>query len=156
MKAELKQEFTRRITSANKSELIVIMYDMFHQDISEAIEYCLDGNMVDMKNQIRRTRAILSELINALDRQYEIANNLYSIYRFVERQIIESDVKRSVDGLREADRLMSMLGKSFREVAKQDTDKAIMENTESVYAGMTYGRNNLNENSMTLNRGILA
>ena len=40
---------------------------------------------------------------------------------------------------------MQKLGKSFAEIAKQDKSAPIMQNSQKVYAGLTYGKNSLNE-----------
>lgn len=34
---------------------------------------------------------------------------------------------------------------SFEEIAKQDTSGPVMENSQQVYAGLTYGKGSLNE-----------
>ena len=39
-----------------------------------------------------------------------------------------------------ARKVMEKLGKSFREVAKTDDSEPVMENTQRVYAGITYGK----------------
>ena len=39
-----------------------------------------------------------------------------------------------------AEKVLRKLGDSFREVAKTDESKPVMENTQRVYAGITYGR----------------
>lgn len=156
MKEHLKQEFTRRITCANKSELVVILFEMFHQDVLDAIEYCEAKNYGDMHVEISKSRNIVLELINSLDMNYEISGNLYAIYRFVEKKLIQSDIRREVSGLKDADMLMAKLHESFEQVAKLDTDGPMMENSEPVYAGMTYGRENLVESSGSMNRGYFA
>ena len=55
-----------------------------------------------------------------------------------------------LDGLLEAKKILGRLHGSFIEVARQDTSSPIMQNTQQVYAGMTYGRASLNENYMDL------
>jgi len=157
MRDELKQSYTRRITSANKSQLVVILYDMFDQYLEDA---CISVNIAqydDMHTEIRRARNVLSELIISLDMKYEVSGNLYSVYRYIERLLIKADIKRISEPLGEARRLMSKLGDSFREVAKADTDSPIMKNTEAVFAGITYGRDDVRESALTgSNRGFLA
>ena len=49
------------------------------------------------------------------------------------------------------------LKESFEEVAKQDGSGPVMENTQQVYAGLTYGRDSLSEVTMygnMANRGF--
>lgn len=156
MKDQYKQEFTRRIVSANKTQLIVIMFEMFHQDVCDAIEYCGEKNYDDMHVEIGKSRNIVLELINSLDMSYDISKNLYAIYRFVEKKLIESDVRREDKGLKDADMLMQKLHSSFEQVALMDTDGPMMANSEPVYAGMTYGRDNIIESSGLANRGYFA
>jgi flagellar protein FliS len=40
---------------------------------------------------------------------------------------------------------MEKLRKSFEEVAKQDTSGSVVQNSQKVYAGLTYGKGTLNE-----------
>lgn len=151
-----KQEFTRRITNANKSELVVILYDMLDVYLMDAITAYDEEKSDNMISEIQKARNIISELIATLDRQYEISSRLYSIYRYVERLLITAEIRRNSATLNEAARYMRSLGSSFREIAKNDNDLPIMQNTETVYAGMTYGRNSVNENSAGGNRGFFA
>ena len=62
-----------------------------------------------------------------------------------------------ISGLEEAEKIMRRLYHSFAEAAKSDTSAPIMSNTQQIYAGMTYGRNQLNENDMNYDnqRGFL-
>ena len=41
---------------------------------------------------------------------------------------------------------LALFGHNICEVAKQDTSEPLMHNTQQVYAGMTYGKEQLNEN----------
>jgi flagellar protein FliS len=48
---------------------------------------------------------------------------------------------------------------SFRQVSEMDESEAVMENTETIYAGLTYGRDSLNETLYSenmANRGFMA
>ena len=48
---------------------------------------------------------------------------------------------------------------AFQKVADQDHSQAVMQNTQSIYAGLTYGRTSLNENigvDVSANRGFQA
>ena len=96
MTDEAKQEFTRRITTANKSELVVILFDMFERYAEDAIMFSDEGKKDAMAAETGRARNVVLELINSLDRQYDISNNLYSIYRYVDRLLIDASVRRDV------------------------------------------------------------
>lgn len=154
MTSEKKQEFTLRITQANKSELVVILYDMFQAYLEDAEQ--AEGE--EFHNAISHARAVLNELIESLDMEYEIAKNLYQIYRYVERLLIQADVRLDKEPLKEVSGHISPLRDAYATVSKEDASPSIMENTEVVYAGMTYGKSDLNENNVggDSKRGFLA
>ena len=157
MTDELKQQFTRRITNANKSELIVILCDMFDIYVSDAKTAIEDGDTVVFKNNIRYARAVLSELIDSLNLEYELARNIYQLYRFVERYLIKADIKLDKTYLIPCLNIMRKMNESYEKIGKLDPSGPVMKNTEEVYAGITYGRGDLNENMNTAyNRGYWA
>ena len=156
MTDEAKQEFTRRITNANKSELVVILFEMFDVYVKDAIKLYDAGDLAGMTAETGKARNVVRELINTLDRKYEVADNLYNIYRYVDRLLIDAEVRRKSDTLPEAAKHMAALGETFKSVASKDTDKPIMENAEPVYAGMTYGAAGVNETGSGTGRGFLA
>ena len=64
-----------------------------------------------------------------------------------------------MSGFDEINKVMESLHSAFAEVAKQDTSGAVMQNTQQVYAGLTYGKGRLNEVFMNGNeqsRGFMA
>ena len=118
MKAESVKIFTRRITSANKSEIIVIIYDIIEENLALAKKALAEGDRETYRNEIKQAISFVKELLVSLDMNYEVSKYLASLYIYVIRK----------------------LGDSFREVAKTDESKPVMENTQRVYAGITYGR----------------
>lgn len=152
MTNERKQEFTLRITGANKTEMIVILYDMFQAYLEDAVE------TEEFHNAICHARAVLSELIESLNMEYEIAQNLYQIYRYVERLLIQADVRLDAVPLKEASGIIGKLRDAYEVVSKEDTSSPVMENADTVYAGMTYGKTELQESNInsSSNRGFLA
>lgn len=154
MTSEKKQEFTLRISQANKTELVVILYDMFQAYLEDAEQ--AEGE--EFHGAIAHARAVLNELISSLNMEYEIAKNLYQIYRYVERLLIQADVRLEKEPLKEVSGHISQLRDAYDTISKEDTSSPIMENTEVVYAGMTYGKSDLNENNVggASKRGFLA
>ena len=62
------------------------------------------------------------------------------------RYLIECALKAAGDTeLAHVEEIMSKLHAAYETVSKQDESSPVMANTQTVYAGLTYGRNNLNE-----------
>lgn len=158
MKKEQMGDFTRRLASCNKGQLIVIMYDIFFAYETDAKEAFEVKNHEAYKAGIRNALDTLDTLIGALDFKYSIAKNLYQLYIFCKKQMHRAMYENRLDGIMEAEKVMTKLYQSFVEAAKQDMSGPLMGNTQQVYAGMTYGRYCLNENMIQANdnRGFLA
>ncbi len=150
------REYTRKTVNANKSKLIVIMYEIFEEYLIDGRHYYENKDYDNYHVEVSRARRVLCNLIGALNPEIEMSGNLLSIYRFVERQLIAADVGRKVEPLEDALRLMDKLKKAFAVVAENDTSEPVMKNTETVYAGLTYGPGNICENKVSqYSRGIL-
>ena len=140
MKAESVKIFIRRITSANKSEIIVIIYDIIEENLALAKKALAEGDGETYRNEIKQAISFVKELLVSLDMNYEVSKNLASLYIYVSRCLNFALVSGKKEEIEAAEKVLRKLGDSFREVAKTDESKPVMENTQRVYAGITYGR----------------
>ena len=146
MENSLKQEFTRRLSQCNNGEMIVIMYDIVFAYMDEAKDAYAVNSYEDYKAAVRKCQGAIDTLIGALNFKYDIAKELYQLYMYSKNCLAKAMYQNRVDGIEEAERILKRLYASFCEAAKEDTSGPLMKNTQQVYAGMTYGRTNLNEN----------
>ena len=140
MRAESVKIYTRRITSANKSEIIVIIYDIIEENLALAKKALAEGDRETYRNEIKQAISFVKELLVSLDMNYEVSKNLASLYIYVSRCLNFALVSGKKEEIEAAEKVLRKLGDSFREVAKTDESKPVMENTQRVYAGITYGR----------------
>lgn len=146
MENSLKQEFTRRLTQCNNGEMIVIMYDIVFAYMEEAKDAYDKNSYEDYKAAVKKSQGGIDTLIGALNYKYDIAKDLHKLYVYAKNCLAKAIYQNRLDGLEEAEKILKRLYTSFCEVAKADTSGPLMRNTQQVYAGMTYGRTNLNEN----------
>lgn len=157
MKNYLKQEFTRRLSQCNSGELIVIMYDIVFAYIDEAKDAYEQGLHEEYKAAIRKAQAAIDSLNHALDYKYDIAKNLHQLYIYSKNNLAKAIYQNRLDALEETERILKRLYTSFCEAAKTDSSGPLMSNTQQVYAGITYGRMDLNENCINdTHRGFFA
>ncbi|MDO5518916.1 MAG: flagellar protein FliS [bacterium] len=150
MEKETLQAYTRRVTQANRSELIVILYELILKDFEEAKQ--LEEGNNEYNKVLYHACKCVNELINALDFQYELSFQLMRLYRYVNDCIAKIKVRKDEKIIDSAINTIEGLRVAFVEVAKQDLTGPIMRNTEQVYAGLTYSRGTLNE-SRLMNAG---
>ena len=155
MTREQIQEYTLKITRANRSELIVIVYELAIQYIDTAV-LAYDANDFDgFSRNLKYSGKCVSDLLEALDFNYEPAFPLMRIYVFISKQLSLAPIKKDKDMVVDVRDILIKLKKSFEDIASQDDSKALMSNTQDVYAGLTYGRNSLNESlNGSANRGF--
>ncbi|MBD5480551.1 MAG: flagellar protein FliS [Lachnospiraceae bacterium] len=158
MTRERKQQFTLRITQANKTELIVILYEIvlgYMEDAEVALEA---GNITEFREALRKVRSCFGELIASLNLDYELAARLLSLYLYCNRELIKADARKEKEPLMHIRSVVSKLLEAYRELAGQDTSGPVMQNSQTVYAGLTYGKNSLSENlaDQGANRGFRA
>lgn len=157
MTKDVKQQFTLRITQANATEMIVILYDMTLMYIEEAKEADSVGDTVAYREGIRKIRACINELIQSLHLEYEIAGNLYKLYLFCIRRLAYAEVRKDAQVLDEVETVIVQLRDAYAQIAPQNTAAPVMSNTETVYAGLTYGKGALTKDmtNQSPNRGML-
>lgn len=142
---ELKQEYTRRITQANKTQLVVILYEMFLTYTKDARQ-AWENSRADFRENIRKARGCLEELMASLDFEYEISMNLLQLYVYANRELVRADIRNSLQHPDEADKVITGMHEVYEQLAKEDTSAPLMENAQAIYAGLTYGKNTLTEN----------
>ena len=78
----------------------------------------------------------------------EFALQLRQLYRYVNEQLIATLVQRRPIHLDAACEVIRGLMESFEQVAKEDHSGPVMEHSQQLYAGLTYGKGTLNEVSL--------
>ena len=156
MNDDTRQDFILRITQANASAMVVILYDMFLSYSREAL--AADPKSEAFLSAVRHARGCLSELINSLHMEQELARNIYPVYRFIERRLIMAQVRLCTDDLPRCVAMMEKLRNAYAESVRDDHSAPLMKNADLVYAGMTYGPDDLKMQASAAgtNRGYLA
>lgn len=157
MTKECKQQFTLRITQANSTQLVVILYEMLLAYLEEGKQAHEAQDISAFREAVRKARGCLNELLRSLNLEYEPAPALLQLYLFCIRRLAFGEVRNDVQALGEIVRVIRPLHDAYEEVAKSNEDGPVMNNSQAVYAGLTYGRNTLTENmaDQGANRGML-
>lgn len=156
MTREKKQEFTLRITQANKTGLIEILYEMILHYLDEGKEAYAQQDRQKFRDANRKARGCVNELLHSLNLEYELAVRLLQLYVYCNRELAFADVKYEPVHLDNVGMVIGKLQETYAELVKQDDSPPVMENPQAVYAGLTYGKKQLTENmaDQGVNRGF--
>lgn len=138
-------EYTARITQANRSELVVVVYDIILDSLKDGIEAYNCGDKDKFTDKVKYSQKFLLELMDTLDYKYEISKELFRLYVYVNKQMIEACIKKDVTPLDSAVEVLEKLKTGFVGVAAEDKSEPVMQNVQPIYAGLTYGKGTLNE-----------
>ena len=119
-----------QIKTANQIRLIVMLYDGAIKHINFALDLFAEGHKrYDAINgHVIATQDILSELMASLDFEKGgvLARNLFSLYSFMNRRLLEGNLQKDPVPLQEVRKLLGELREAWDEIS---TRKGLEENT---------------------------
>lgn len=136
----LKKEFQNRIVSAGRKELLLIHLEMILAEMKLA-EQEMTENEERFRRSIGLTMEMVKKLAESLDFSYEISHVLLRAYQQVNADLIEARHKKDSAALTRARQMMEQLREAFAGL-ELPADTSVVQNGETIYAGLTYGRNN--------------
>lgn len=126
------------IVNATDTQLICMTYDLFVESIEDALS--VEG--LERKTKLVRTREILMSLSENLNLEVQIGKDLFRLYVYIQNILLnawQQDTK-----LEEAKQLIEMIASGYKTIS-QEAKTVAVDNAQSIYAGMTYGKGYLNE-----------
>jgi len=158
MTNEKKQEFTLRITQANKSQLIVLLYEIFLQYMEDAKDALADGQKDAFHRSMEKSIDCLRKLTDSVQEKNELGRTVLGLYLYVSRQLGIALGSKKAEPLFEAEKVMRRLYEIYKEDAVNDTSDPVMQKSQQIYAGLTYGREDLTVSSQdgSSSRGFYA
>ncbi|MBE5906338.1 MAG: flagellar protein FliS [Lachnospiraceae bacterium] len=157
MNKEKKQEFTARVVNANRSELIVIMYDLIFTYMEDARADYAKDDWEATKVDFAHMEMVIRRLVRDLNHTYKVADELYALYQFCLRQLALCKVRKNLEGMEHAKVVLDNLYVGMKGMAKEDASSPMMRNSQQVVAGLTYGKSSISEVQLgDTNRGFYA
>lgn len=153
MKKEKIQSYSARVTQANRTELLVIMYEIIQDELNTALDCYEESDMEGFDTALRSGQKFLGELMGTLNYEYALSYQLMSLYKFINKTIIEARLGKRADYIIECIGIVENIKNGFEEIVTEDTSGPLMENVQKLYAGLTYGKDSLNEISVNVNSG---
>ena len=155
MTKEAKQEYTLRISNANRSQLVVIIYEMLLDYLDDSRKAVDDNDEKQFHDSIRKAINCIRELSDSINYEAKTAGNILSLNVYCIRELSAADIHLDKDRIDGVIKIMKKLYEANKEAAKADRSSPVMNNSQSVYAGLTYGKESLVVNlNDTQNRGF--
>ncbi|MBE5832247.1 MAG: flagellar protein FliS [Butyrivibrio sp.] len=158
MTQERKKEYTLRITQANKTQMITILYEMVLDYMKEARDAISVGDKEQAALKLGYAQSCIDELIRSVNLNIDLGKMLHQIYIFSKKELMVAGINSSIHRIWKVEQNFKTLHAAYKELEREDKSAPTMGNTQSVFAGLTYGKYSLNEDvtASSMNRGIMA
>jgi len=109
-----------QVETASPEQLVTMLYDGAVRFGEQAVEALESGDVEKFCGKVGRVQAIVLELSVSLDRAEggEIAANLAALYAYVHTRLVEADVEKDPERIREALRILRELREGWIEGLK--------------------------------------
>ena len=168
MTKEKMQQYTFRISNANSTEMVVIIYEILLDYVAEAKTLAEAEDASGVKEACRKAKSCYQELLQSLDLAYEPAKTLEKLYWQGIRLLAKAQfqmtltyrpnrVEETKQLLLQVEQMIVPIKDAYSKIANQNQNGPVMKNSQMVIAGLTYGKNSLTENmtDQGMNRGML-
>ncbi|MCX7679926.1 MAG: flagellar export chaperone FliS [Spirochaetes bacterium] len=120
------------INTANQGTLIVMMYDGAIKFLNIARDHMASPKTYDVANtNIIKAQDIITELLLSLnlDEKNEIAHNLFSLYMYFKKRLLEANIKKDPAIIDEVVRYLKELREAWSKISATEskTDKTSIE-----------------------------
>lgn len=109
-----------QVSTASEGELILMLFDGAIRFANQALNCLKESELSGANDKLLKAQDIIYELILALDLETgEIAHNLYRLYMFINRLLIQANVSKNPELVKQAVRLLTELRSMWHEVVAQ-------------------------------------
>ena len=155
MNTNIAKKYTARIAQASPTELVVVSYELIISYMEKAKADYENKEKQEFVKSLKGAQAILTHMIDSLNFDFEISYNLFSLYLYINRNITSAICKLDIMALKNSISVLNRLKTGYEGIVDTDKTGSVMSNSEQIYAGLTYGKDKLNEHKLSSsdNRG---
>lgn len=112
-----------QITTANQGKLIVMLYDGAIKFLTIALDNMSPKSYDVVNNNIIKAQDIITELLLSLnmDEGGEISQNLFNLYMYFKRQLLEANMKKDPEILKQVLKLLKELREAWDQISANET-----------------------------------
>ena len=82
------------VNTASPQELTLMLYNGLVRFLKLAQQGIDEKDIEKVNNNIIKSQNIITEFMCTLDMQYEVSNSLYAIYEYMNRRLLEANIKK--------------------------------------------------------------
>ncbi|MFZ4451005.1 flagellar export chaperone FliS [Salibacterium aidingense] len=115
------------LDTASSGDLTLLLYNGCIKFIDKADKAMEENNIEDKNKFIKRAQDIIRELMITLKTDSDIGQNMYSLYDFIHRRLIDANVQNDREALQEARGFVVDFRDTWKEIIKLDRQQRFGE-----------------------------
>ncbi|WZL73758.1 flagellar export chaperone FliS [Clostridiaceae bacterium 35-E11] len=135
-----------RVATANEAGLVALLYEGLIDTLKDAQKHLQERRIKEFAAKVDKAKNILAEFVSTLKGDSELANQLRSLYLYVNQRMTEGYLKKDSEKLEEAIKVLMPLYEGWKALEQQEFQENIgNRNRPEIIAGATYGRGQLKD-----------
>ncbi|AVK98336.1 flagellar export chaperone FliS [Lysinibacillus sphaericus] len=106
------------VTTASPGELTLMLYNGCLKFLSKAKLAIQDKNIQDKNTNLIKAQAIISELMATLNMDIEVSNNMFALYEYMNRRLVEANIQNDVSIIEEVEGFVTEFRDTWKEVIR--------------------------------------
>lgn len=106
------------IMTAPPEELVLMLYNGAMKFLKRAMIYLEDKNLEGCHKAVVKAQDIVIEFMSKVDTDYEVGKNLYDLYEFMYKRLIEANIKKDMEIIQEVYDMFKELKETWEEAIK--------------------------------------
>lgn len=107
---------TNTITTASPGELTLMLYNGCIKFIKLSRKAIEEKNIQEKNTNLQKAQNIIRELMVSLDSNVEVSKTMMTMYDYINRRLIEANIKNDVEILSEVEGLVTEFRDTWKEV----------------------------------------
>jgi flagellar protein FliS len=104
------------VLTASSGDLIVMLYDALKKNIVLGQRSIDKGDIIGAHRHLMKAQDIVSELINSLDMNYQISEELLTMYEFMLRKLQEANIRKDAEPLIPVIEMVDIIRGTWKEI----------------------------------------
>ncbi len=114
-----------QVNTANQGKLIVMLYEGAIRFLKIALDNLPKKKFEVVNTNIIKTQEIISELMCSINFEAgDLADKLYSLYSYMNKQLVEANINKKAEPIKEVIRHLEDLNSSWTQIANQSVDSS--------------------------------
>lgn len=106
------------VTTASSGDLTLMLYNGCLKFLGKAKVAIEEKNIAERNINLQKSQAIITELMSTLNMDFEISKQIFPLYEYMKRRLVEANMKNDVAIIGEVEGLVTEFRDTWKEVIR--------------------------------------